>query len=236
MGLLRLLSYVLVFCFIGWVVSIFAVKVLAWVLSRLMPASIEFEVAGYNSLRDITLKFKKGSIKYVSVGEVKLTFGRSLIKKRSCSIYSHMKLQLLICDIYIVTKTSGQSDRKQKSRGSKSKGKGKLLRIMANIARFFSVSVTDIVVKVPKADIDVKELKFDINKDVAANSFIDVYLYLAPLTIQMYTPESNFDQSSLYHQTDCLFVSKECSPTAGKSSAPIICEDVSIFCEFGHQR
>ncbi|KAG0466924.1 hypothetical protein HPP92_018504 [Vanilla planifolia] len=147
MGVLKLVSFLLVFCFIGWVVSIFAARLLAWLLSQLMPASVAFEVAGCNSLRDITIKFRKGSIEFVSIGEVKLTFARSLIKKGSNCLYSHPKLQLVACDIEIIMKKSDSSNKKRKSRASNPKGKRKLFIIIANIARFMSVSIRDIVVK-----------------------------------------------------------------------------------------
>lgn len=40
-------------------VSRFAARLLAWFLSRILQASVEFRVAGCNCLRDVSVKFSK---------------------------------------------------------------------------------------------------------------------------------------------------------------------------------
>lgn len=236
MGFLKPVSFFLVFCFVGWVFSMFSARMLAWFLSRLLPASVEFKIAGCNSLRDISLKFRKGSIDTLFIGEVKLTLGRSLIKMGSNSVYSPPKLQLLICDIEVKVKKSGPSDKKNKSQGSNSRRKGKLLLTISNIARFFSVCIKDIVVKVPKAVIEVKELRLDILKDSGVETFFNFCLHFTPLLVQMDTPEFSSGRSSDHHQTYYLFDKKECSSIMERNPVPIICEDISIACEFGYER
>lgn len=37
----------------------FAARLLAWFLSRVLSASVGFRVAGFNCLRDVTIKFNK---------------------------------------------------------------------------------------------------------------------------------------------------------------------------------
>jgi hypothetical protein len=37
----------------------FAARLLAWFLSRVLAASVGFRVAGFNCLRDVTIKFHK---------------------------------------------------------------------------------------------------------------------------------------------------------------------------------
>ncbi|KAK8919195.1 hypothetical protein KSP39_PZI021895 [Platanthera zijinensis] len=236
MGLIKLVSFLLVFCCIGWVVSRFAARLLAWFLSRVMTASVEFEVAGCNSLRDITLKFSKGTIDYISIGEIKLTLGRSLPKMGCRSMYSHLRLQLLICDLEVVIKKPELSNKKGKSQGSNSSKKGKLLLTIANITRFLSVSIKEIVIKVPKAIIGVKELRLDIQKESGYDPLFKFFLHLTPLLIQMYTPESSFDQPFDNQQTDRFIARKECSSILERNPAPIICEDISVSCEFVHER
>lgn len=57
------------------------------------------------------------------------------------------KLQVLICDLEVVMRPSNKSPRKKKSRKSSASGRGKWM-ILANIARYLSVYVADLIVKV----------------------------------------------------------------------------------------
>lgn len=62
-------------------------------------------------------------------------------------IYRDPKLQVLISDLEVVIRPSSKSPRKLKSRKSSASGRGKWM-IVANIARYLSVCVADLVVKV----------------------------------------------------------------------------------------
>lgn len=94
---------------IGWVVFTFAARLLAWFLSRVLRASVAFRVAGFNCLRDVTIKFSKGSLESISIGEIKLSFRKSLVKLSFGVISKDPKVQLLINDLEIVTRSSSQS-------------------------------------------------------------------------------------------------------------------------------
>lgn len=92
----------------------------------------------------------QGSIESVSVGEIKLSLRQSLVKLGVGFISKDPKLQVLICDLEVVLRPSSKSSQKpkiQKPRTSSSSGRGKWM-VVANIARFLSVSVTDMIVKV----------------------------------------------------------------------------------------
>lgn len=54
---------------------------------------------------------------------------------------------MLICDLEVVMRPSSKSSKKTKTHKSRSSGRGKW-KVVANTARFLSVSVTDMVVKV----------------------------------------------------------------------------------------
>ncbi|BAS85762.1 Os03g0681201, partial [Oryza sativa Japonica Group] len=84
----------------------FASRLLAWFLSRVLHASVGFRVAGFNCLRDVTIKFSKGSLESISIGEIKLSFRKSLVKLSFGFISKDPKLQLLINDLEIVTRSS----------------------------------------------------------------------------------------------------------------------------------
>lgn len=89
----------------------------------------------------------QGAIESVSIGEIKLSLRKSLVKLGCGFISRDPKLQLLICDIEVVMRSSKQSNKTSKSKKSRSAGKGKWM-VLTNVARLISVSVTDLVVKV----------------------------------------------------------------------------------------
>ncbi|KAL6893652.1 hypothetical protein ACP4OV_007750 [Aristida adscensionis] len=167
---------------VGWVVFTFAARLLAWFLSRVLSASVVFRVAGFNCLRDVTIKFRKGSIESVSVGEIKLSFRKSLVKLSFGVISKDPKLQLLINDLEIVTRSSSQNKRISKSVRPRSTGKGKWL-VTSSMARLLSVSVTDLMVKVPNGAVDIKELTVDTFKIAGPNHILGVKLHLLPLNV-----------------------------------------------------
>lgn len=94
--------------------------------------------------------FSQGSIESLSIGEIKLSFRKSLVKLGFGFISRDPKLQLLISDIEVVIRPSPQSKKvNNASRVEKprSAGRGKWM-LLSSIARFLSVSVTDFIVKV----------------------------------------------------------------------------------------
>lgn len=97
---------------------------------------------------------KQGPIESVTVREVKLSLRQSLLKIGAGILSRDPKLQILICQLEIVMRASSGSSNKPKPRKSRSSGsgkgksKGKKLMIVANIARFLSVSIDGLAVKV----------------------------------------------------------------------------------------
>jgi len=57
------------------------------------------------------------------------------------------KLQVLICDLEVVLRSPDKTPGKKKNRKSRASGRGKWM-IVGNIARYLSVCVTDLVLKV----------------------------------------------------------------------------------------
>uniref|UniRef100_A0A7C9DLQ6 Uncharacterized protein n=1 Tax=Opuntia streptacantha TaxID=393608 RepID=A0A7C9DLQ6_OPUST len=136
-----------------WVIFIFAARILAWALSRIVGASVGFRVGGWKCLRDVVLKFKKGSVESVSIGEIRLSLRQSLVKLGAGFFSRDPKLQVLICDLEIVMRTSkskkGTTQGRQKTKTNKPRasGRGKWM-VIANVARFLSISVTELALKV----------------------------------------------------------------------------------------
>lgn len=89
----------------------------------------------------------QGTVESISVGEIKLSLRQSLVKLGVGFISRDPKLQVLICDLEVVMRPSNKSPGKKKIKKSRASGKGKWM-IVGNIARYLSVGVTDLVLKV----------------------------------------------------------------------------------------
>ncbi|GAB2270064.1 hypothetical protein Dimus_004977 [Dionaea muscipula] len=124
----------------------FAVRLLALAFSRIVGASVRFWLGGWNCLRDVVVQFRKGAVESVSVGEVRLSIRELLVNLGVGFLSRDPKLQLLICGLEVVMRPSSKGSKRTSSRKSRRSGKGKSMAI-ANVARFLSVSVTDLVFK-----------------------------------------------------------------------------------------
>ena len=94
--------------------------------------------------------YLQGAIESISVGEIKLSLRQSLVKLGVGFISRDPKLQILICDLEVCMRPSSKGRPKSsKPRRTRSSGRGKWM-VVANIARYLSVSITDLVVKVCK--------------------------------------------------------------------------------------
>lgn len=101
----------------------------------------------------------QGPIESISVGEIKPSIRRSLVKLGVGFISKDPKLQVLISDLEVVMRSSNKSTPKAKakakpksgSRKPRNSGRGKWM-VGANIARYLSVSITDLILKVCSLD------------------------------------------------------------------------------------
>ncbi|XP_020218640.1 protein SABRE isoform X1 [Cajanus cajan] len=218
-----------------WLVFIFASGLLAWILSRILGASVGFRISGWKCLRDVVVKFKKGAVESVSVGEIKLSLRQSLVKLGVGFISRDPKLQVLICDLEVVMRPSTKSPGKKKTRKSHASGRGKWM-IVGNIARYLSVCVTDLVLKTPKCTIEIKELNVDISKDGGSKSNLLVRLQILPIFVHIGEPRVSCDLSSNLSGGGCSSSSQASIAAIERSSAPFFCEKFSVSCEFGHDR
>uniref|UniRef100_A0A0D3FMG5 FMP27/BLTP2/Hobbit GFWDK motif-containing RBG unit domain-containing protein n=1 Tax=Oryza barthii TaxID=65489 RepID=A0A0D3FMG5_9ORYZ len=219
---------------VGWVVFTFASRLLAWFLSRVLHASVGFRVAGFNCLRDVTIKFSKGSLESISIGEIKLSFRKSLVKLSFGFISKDPKLQLLINDLEIVTRSS-QGKKLSKPGKSRSTGKGKWL-VTSSMARLLSISVTDLLIKVPSGAVDIKELKVDTFKIAGPNHILGVKLHLVPLNVHYGDLGLTADPLGNCNQLDAFQSDQISLANSEKVVAPFVCEDLFVTCDFGHEK
>ncbi|CAF2277031.1 unnamed protein product [Brassica napus] len=210
-------------------------KSLPWILRNFAGINLDFQFDGWNCLKNVVLHFKKGSIESISVGEFKANLSQSLVELCATAFIQDPKVIFSICDLKIVTRppsSSSKRPRKSKTRKSGSGGgggKGKLM-LLANIGRFFSVSMTNITVQTPKARAEIKELELDLSKDRGSASFF-IKLYLLPISVQIGEPHVVTSTHSTDMNGDILLAKQT---SEGSSSPSIHCEKVSFSCEFGH--
>ncbi|XP_038714762.1 protein SABRE isoform X2 [Tripterygium wilfordii] len=218
-----------------WLLFVFASRLVAWILSRLVGASVAFRVGGWKCLRDVVVNFKKGAVESISIGEVKLSLRQSLVKLGVGFISRDPKLQVVICDIEVVLRPSKKSTQKSKTRRPRTSGRGKWM-VVANIARFLSVSVTDLVVKTRKATVEIKELKVDISKDVGSKPDLLVKLHITPIFVHIGEPRVSSEHSSSFNSGGCISSGQTSCAMIESSAAAFNCEEFSLCCEFGHDR
>ncbi|CAH2047248.1 unnamed protein product [Thlaspi arvense] len=221
-----------------WMIFILCSRLFAWFLSRVLGASVVFRVGGWKCLRDVVVKFKKvvddlasavGAIESVSAGEIKLSLRQSLVKLGVGFLSRDPKIQVLICDLEVVMRssTSTKNVHKPKSQKPRTSGRGKWM-VVANVARFLSVSVSDMVVKTRKAIVEVKELKLDISKDGGTKPNLYVKLHVLPIHVHLCESRMISDQS--------YSLSSERCPAFQASSATLFCDELNLSSEFGHDR
>ncbi|XAR62067.1 hypothetical protein NMG60_11016662 [Bertholletia excelsa] len=179
-----------------------------------------FRVGGWKCLRDVVIKFKKGAVESVSVGEIRLSLRQSLV---NLGVGGEPKLMVLISDLEVVMRPSNKSTKKsrsQKSRGSGTSGRGKWM-VVANVARFLSISITELVVKTPKATLEVKELGVDISKDGGSKSVLFVKLHILPIAIHLGDPRVSYDQASGFNHGEWTSASDAPFATTEKTCASL---------------
>ncbi|XP_057425311.1 protein SABRE-like isoform X2 [Lotus japonicus] len=218
-----------------WLLFIFASGLLAWILSWILGASVGFRVGGWKCLRDVVVKFKKGTVESISVGEIKLSLRQSLVKLGVGFISRDPKLQVLICDLEVVMRPSNKSPGKKKIKKSRASGKGKWM-IVGNIARYLSVGVTDLVLKTQNFTVEIKELNVDISKDGGSKSNVIVRLQILPILVHIGEPRLSCDQLSDLSGGGSISSGQASIAAIERSSAPFICENFSVSCEIGHDR
>ncbi|KAF3775210.1 SABRE protein [Nymphaea thermarum] len=170
----------------------------------------------------------RGAVESICVGEIKLSLRKSLVKLGCSFISRDPKLQFLISDLEIVMRPQGKRTKKSTSKKPRSSGRGKWM-IVTNVARFLSVSVMELVVKVPQATIEVKDLKLDICKSGGPVPILSVKVQLLPISIQASESHTSCEQSSNSVIGGSALAGKSCT-------TPFICEELSLMCEFAHER
>nr|XP_017218041.1 PREDICTED: protein SABRE isoform X2 [Daucus carota subsp. sativus] len=223
---------------ICWLLFIFASRLLAWILSRIMGASVEFRVGGWKCVRDVVVKFRKGPVESISVGEIRLSLRQSLVKLGVGFFSRDPKLQWLICDLEVVLRSSNKGTQKtgsKKSHSSTKSGRGKWM-VVVTIARFLSVSITELVLRTSQATIDIKELGVDISRDGGSKTALFVKLHLLPIVAHLGVARVSCDQSSSLSGAGYSFGYQASSTLTERASVPFLCEEFHVSCEFGHVR
>lgn len=88
----------------------------------------------------------------------------------------------------------------------------------------------------PKATVEVKELIVDISKDGGSKPNLVVKLHILPIYVHIGEPRISCDQSANLNTGETFSAGQASFPMMEKYSAPFSCEELSLSCEFGHNR
>ena len=88
----------------------------------------------------------------------------------------------------------------------------------------------------PKATFDVKELRLDISKDGGSKPNLLVKLNILPILIHMGEPHIISDQMPNFNNGGCISSGEVAFGNMDRSSAAFFCEELSLTCEFNHNR
>ena len=88
----------------------------------------------------------------------------------------------------------------------------------------------------PKATIEVKELRVDISKDGGSKPSLFVKLHLLPIVVLLGDPRISCDQSSNFKHGGYTSTSQSSFASMEGTSAPFCCEELSLSSEFDHDR
>ncbi|CAJ1971662.1 unnamed protein product [Sphenostylis stenocarpa] len=186
----------------------------------------------------------QGAVESLYIGEIKLSFRRYLVEHGVGRRSWDPKLQLIICNLEVVTRPPIKSSeikkkkpKKSSGRSSSGKGKGKW-KTISKIARYLSLCVTNLVLKTPKFTLEIGKLDVDISIDAGSESDLLVRLQILPIVVNIKEPQvsNQLSESSgggSNTSTQESTASTENS-SAEKTCATFICEKFSVSCVAGH--
>lgn len=99
-----------------------------------------------------------------------------------------------------------------------------------------AIVIVSFDLQAPKATIEVKELTVDISKDGGSKPNLFVKLHILAIFVHIGEPRASCDQSSFCSTGGCISAGQPFAAMVDRSSAPFICEEFSVSCEFGHDR
>lgn len=218
----------------GWLLFTFAARLAAWMLSRMIGAELRFRIGGLNCLKDISLNLKKGTLESLLIGELRVRTCRPSMDSRSNEFGRGSMLQVLLYDAEVVLrKKAKESSTKGHRRKKHPSGRGKWM-VLANIAKYVTVSVVELVVQVPEWTFEVKELDLGMDSEESGPSFLGVRLVLTACNIHDREQHAHSEKSLSLGQR-ILSVGGLGSVVDG-TSAPCSIEHLSINSTVGHER
>jgi hypothetical protein len=233
----------LVVATLGWILFNFTAKLLAWIASTVLRAKVQFRLAGFQRLKDVTINFQKGAVAHLAIGEVRFS-----VRKQLKAFFGDYKFQLFLSDVEVVlqkppTTTSKKAKAKLKvSTHRNSASERRKWLIVATLAKYLKFSITELVFKVleiPNMSLEIKELDLDLLKEDVGSSLLGLKLSVIPCTIYLGELEN-----WVYNSGITKFGQRLLSVTRA-SSAPVIdtapsvlflMEHLSVACSFDHDR
>lgn len=93
-----------------------------------------------------------------------------------------------------------------------------------------------ITLQTPKATLEIKDLRVDISKSGNAKPSLFIKLLLSPIVAQVGEPRFSNDESSSNIDEGYMVASQSSIPLVDQPFSSFNCEELSLSCEFGHNR
>eukprot|EP00250_Pteridium_aquilinum_P012865 c20993_g1_i1 orf=354-8423(+) len=218
----------------GWLLFMFAARLAAWMVSRMIGAELRFRIGGLTCLKDISLNFKKGTLESLVIGEVRIRTCRPSLDSHGNESARTAMLQVLLYDAEaVLRKPAEQSSKKGHRHKRHLSGRGKWM-ILVNIAKYVTLSVVELVVQVPDWTIEVKELDLGMDSEESGLSFLGARLILTNCNI--YDRDQNANSEHALSLGQRLLSVGGLGSVVDGISAPCSIEHLSINSSFGHAR
>lgn len=200
----NVLCLFLVVAFVGWVIFKIGVRLLSWLVGRLIGSAISFQLAGLYHLTNVSIQFPKGWIAAVVIGGVKIVAAAPSRPTTDGTTLQDHKRQLLISHLEVLfrgLKHQGRLDDEHDPHMTHMNSSSSFHRhwvILTKIAKYFNFSISELVLKyieMPKVSMEIKLLEFHVHREPGASNSVWTKIQLC--TIYVGEKQSLVEDSSI---------------------------------------
>ncbi|KAH7290740.1 hypothetical protein KP509_30G061600 [Ceratopteris richardii] len=218
----------------GWLFFLFAARLTAWMISRMIGASVQFRFGGFNCLKDVSVNFKKGVLESLVIGEVRIRTCKSSSDSLGSELAGAALLQVLLYDVEVVIrKPAKRNTTKKHHPRSHLSGHGKWM-LFAKITKYVTVSILELVMQVPDWTVEIKELDLRMDTEESGTSLLSTRLLLS--SCSLYDKDRNSHAEYTPSLGERVLIDGNLENVMGGTTTPFYVEQISINSTFGHIR
>ncbi|CAM6026659.1 unnamed protein product [Sphagnum balticum] len=182
------------------------VRLLSWLVGRLIGSAISFQLAGLYHLTNVSIQFPKGWIAAVVIGGVKIVAAAPSRPTTDGTTLQDHKRQLLISHLEVLfrgLKHQGRLDDDHDPHMTHMNSSSSSHRhwvILTKIAKYFNFSISELVLKyieMPKVSMEIKLLEFHVHREPGASNSVWTKLLIQLCTIYVGEKQSLVEDSSI---------------------------------------